>query len=71
MNCINEGGVNDCFWNIDAKCTSFDCTRNPKISSFSRDWDSKQNCTLTQIGVHLCSAYRSQGKEELQQKDGE
>jgi len=72
MNCINAGGINDCYWNIDAKCTSFDCTHNLKTSLFSRDWDTKQNCTLTQIGVHLCGAYISQGKEELRQsKDGE
>ena len=65
MNCECVGGKNDCYWNIDRKCTSYKVTRNKKTSGFSRDWDSKQNCTLTQIGVHLCSAYISQGKAEL------
>jgi hypothetical protein len=61
MNCINEGGVNDCHWNVEGRCTSYDVTRNPKESAFSRDWYSKQNCTLTQIGVHLCGAYLAEG----------
>jgi len=62
MNCIIKGGVNDCHWNIDGKCTSFVVTRTKKILAFSRNWDSKQNCTLTQIGVHICGAYLPEGK---------
>ena len=62
MNCINESGVNDCWWNIDGRCTSFKVTHNQDIPASSRDWDSRQNCTLTQMGVHLCSIYLSEGK---------
>lgn len=61
MNCINESGVNDCYWNTDGRCTSFQVTRNPK-KWHSRDWDSRQNCVYTQIGVHLCGAYLPEGK---------
>lgn len=61
MNCECIGGRNDCHWNIEGICT-FEVTRNSKIVAHSRDWGSKQNCTLTQIGVHLCSAYFPEGK---------
>jgi hypothetical protein len=67
MNCIIEGGINDCYWNNEKRCTSYEVTLGKK-TGFSRDWDSKQNCTLTQIGVHLCGAYLPQGKEESRSK---
>jgi len=55
-----ESGVNDCYWNIDGKCTNQHITHNDIPAGFSRDWDSKQNCTLTQYGVCLCSGYFQQ-----------
>jgi hypothetical protein len=58
----NEGGKNDCLWNIDGRCTSFKVTRAERNPGHSRDWDSRQNCTLTQCGVHCCSAYLPEGK---------
>jgi hypothetical protein len=57
-----EGGVNDCLWNIDRRCTSFGVTRVIRKPAYSRDWDSRQNCTLTQLGVRKCSAYLQEGK---------
>jgi hypothetical protein len=57
-------GINDCFWNIDGRCTNKQITRNKIPSSFSRDWDSKQNCTMTQLGVRLCSCYLQQSAAE-------
>jgi hypothetical protein len=61
MNCINAGGVNDCYWNTEGRCTSFEVTRNKRVGIWTRDWESKQNCTLTQMGVHMCSEYRPEG----------
>lgn len=55
-----KAGVNNCYWNIDGKCTNVVVTRNPIPKAFSRDYESKQNCTLTIIGVHLCSGYLAQ-----------
>jgi hypothetical protein len=60
MNCANEGGVNDCHWNMNGKCTSFEVTKS-KDTNWTRDWNSKQNCTLTQVGVHMCSSYMPEG----------
>jgi hypothetical protein len=64
MNCINAGGVNDCHWNLEGRCTNFLVTRNKRVSQFTRDWYSKQNCTFTQIGVHICGAYLPEGSIE-------
>jgi hypothetical protein len=57
-----ESGTNDCYWNLEGKCTCKAITRI--TTTTSRDWDSKINCTVTQLGVHLCSEYKSQGKTE-------
>lgn len=62
MNCVCAGGINDCYWNIDGKCTSYEVTRSKRQRGYSRDWDSRQNCTLTQVGVHVCGAYLAEGK---------
>jgi hypothetical protein len=56
-----SGGVNDCVWNIDGRCTNYKVTLNPKNPAYGRDWDSKINCTLTQLGVNLCGAYLQEG----------
>lgn len=56
-----KSGVNNCFWNLEGRCTNPLVTRNPIDKMFSsRDWDSKQNCTVTILGVHNCSAYKQQ-----------
>jgi hypothetical protein len=53
-----ESGVNNCYWNIGGKCTNVKVTLNTIPKSFSRDWDSKQSCTLTIVGVWKCSEYK-------------
>jgi len=55
-----KSGVNNCDWNVEGKCTNVEVTRNEIPKSFSRDWDSKQNCTLTILGVWKCSGYKPQ-----------
>ena len=57
-----KSGINNCFWNIVGYCTNYNVTKNKKQSEFSRDWDSKQNCTVTIIGVHKCSGYKPERK---------
>lgn len=56
-----KDGVNNCHWNIERRCTNPDVTRN-KVDKrfFSRDWDTKRNCGLTILGVHVCSEYKPQ-----------
>ena len=50
-----EAGVNDCHWNIEGVCTHMiECER---LHIMSRRWDSKENCTLTQLGVATCHHY--------------
>lgn len=56
-----ESGINNCYWNIKGKCTNPIVTRNKIPDAYSRDWDSKQNCTLTILGVSICSGYKQQG----------
>jgi len=53
-----KSGVNNCHWNIKGKCTNPKVTRNNISDTYSRDWESRQNCTLTIMGVHLCSKYQ-------------
>jgi len=53
-----KSGVNNCYWNIKGKCTNHLVTRNDEQFGFSRDWDSKQNCTLTIFGISVCSGYK-------------
>jgi len=62
MNCINESGVNDCHWNMDGRCTSLKVTRSKANRFWSRDWDSRQNCTLTQFGAPICGEYLQEGR---------
>ena len=55
-----EDGVNDCRWNVRGICTNPAITgRRPPIhfSVSGRDWESKQRCTRTIYGVHLCHGY--------------
>ncbi len=53
-----KSGVNNCYWNVQGKCTNETITRNKLLDGFSRDWDSKQNCTLTIFGIHACFGYK-------------
>ena len=58
-----ESGINNCYWNVGGKCTNFKITRNTVPTGFPsdcRDWESKQNCTLTILGVHICGGYKAQ-----------
>lgn len=52
-----KSGVNNCRWNVEGKCTNPEVTRNEIPEAFSRDWNSKQNCTLTIIGQFQCGGY--------------
>jgi hypothetical protein len=61
---ILGAGINDCNFNINGRCTNQIITRNILQSGFSRDWDSKQNCVYTQIGVLLCSCYLQESAAE-------
>lgn len=57
------GGVNNCFWNVNGKCTNPQVTRNEVPACFSmkgRDWESTQNCTVTILGIFCCSGYKPQ-----------
>lgn len=53
-----KSGVNNCHWNVKGKCTNQKVTRNKIMRGHTRDWDSKQKCALTILGVHVCSAYK-------------
>lgn len=53
-----KAGINDCHFNFKGKCVNKEVTRRKTIMSC--DWDSKQNCTFTQIGTELCSSYKKQ-----------
>ena len=57
-----ESGKNDCHWNVDGRCTSWVCTQTKSVPGQSRNWDSRQNCTLTQVGVPICGEYLQEGK---------
>ena len=53
-----KSGINDCYFNCKGKCVNKNVTRTK--TRMSCDWDSKQNCTFTQIGTELCDAYKKQ-----------
>ena len=53
-----EGGVNDCHWVFKRKCTNPDVTRNKIRKGYSRDWKSKQNCTLSLWGTIYCDGFK-------------
>jgi len=50
-------GHNDCWYNYQGRCVYHKYTKD-KAAKFKRNWDSKENCTVTQLGVQLCSNYR-------------
>jgi len=57
-------GVNDCWWNVDGRCTCARLTR-PRITYLNgRDYTSRVRCTLTQLGVHVCTGYRPEGQHD-------
>lgn len=51
-------GHNDCWWNVTGRCT-FDKYNKHEFKS-QKDWDSKENCTVTQLGTQLCSNYKKE-----------
>lgn len=51
-------GHNDCYWNFEGRCT-FDKYKKHRRAG-QRDFDSKENCTFTQIGTQLCSWYKKE-----------
>lgn len=53
-----KSGINDCYFNCEGKCVNKIVTRSK--TNMSCDWDSKQNCTFTQIGTELCDSYMKQ-----------
>lgn len=54
-----KSGVNNCYWNVEGKCTNSEITRNEvPLNLFSRDWDSIQNCTFTILSAHICGCYK-------------
>ena len=53
-----RSGVNNCRWNVDGRCTCPEITRDESPPGCGRDWDSRQNCTLTIFGVAKCHRYR-------------
>jgi hypothetical protein len=55
---VLKSGVNNCLWNWESRCTNKEITRSN--TTMSRDWDSKQNCTYTILGIHLCHCYEAQ-----------
>jgi hypothetical protein len=54
-----KSGINNCYWNIKGKCTSYDITKNKKRYS-SRDCDSKCYCNFNIFRVHDCNEYQAQ-----------
>ena len=61
-NILVKSGTNLCFWNVDDICTNYDVTRNDKIDGYNRDWDSRQNCTVTIYGTKNCQGYLEETK---------
>lgn len=57
-----KSGFNDCYWNVEGKCTSWIVTQEKPKAGLSRNWDSRQNCTLTQVGVRMCHEYFQEGQ---------
>jgi hypothetical protein len=55
-----KSGHNDCWWNVRGTCTHRSTQRdlNKIQPEWHRNWDSKQICTLTQLGIQLCSNYK-------------
>lgn len=53
-----KSGVNNCYWNIDGKCTNPKITKE-KVIGF-HDWNSTMSCVYTILGCDLCSGYLHQ-----------
>lgn len=50
-------GHNDCYWNVRGICTyhKYDPTKR-----YKHNFDSKENCTVTQLGTQVCSNYKKE-----------
>ena len=56
-----KSGYNDCYYNHEGKCVHpMTCRGRGIWVKDSRNWDSKENCTLTQLGTQLCSNYKKE-----------
>jgi hypothetical protein len=54
-----KSGYNDCYYNFEGKCIHpMTCRGKGRWQRRPRNWDSKENCTVTQLGTQLCSAYK-------------
>lgn len=59
-NLHTKSGENNCYYNIEGRCTNPALTKNKPTAKdgSGRDWDSKQNCTVTQDGAQgVCTGY--------------
>ena len=52
-----KSGHNDCWYNCEGRCV-FHKYDKEKAAKFERNRASRENCTVTQLGVQLCSNYR-------------
>ncbi len=55
-----KSGHNDCYWNFEGRCTHKRTYHDGDELPYGwrANWDSKENCTLTQLGIQLCSNYK-------------
>ncbi len=59
MNIELKSGRNDCYYNFKGRCTHPDTCRGQGMWLGHRyNHDSKENCTVTQLGTQLCSNYK-------------
>ena len=57
-NLHTESGQNNCYYNINGKCT-FPKPYSTWVGNSGRAWESNENCTVTQYGAQkLCSNYK-------------
>lgn len=55
-----EDGVNNCYWNIEGRCTNKLITKTKEATQYGRDWGSRQKCTYTIFGASECGEYLQQ-----------
>lgn len=58
-NLTTKAGENNCYYNINGKCTEPIVNHTSILVGSGRIWDSQINCVVTQDGAQsVCSAYR-------------
>ena len=56
-----KSGHNDCYWNFEGRCIHPRTCRGMGMwVGHPRNWDSKENCTVTQLGTNVCSNYKKE-----------